>query len=122
MGTKLTGQGFTPTPVVNITGKVNGKFVGVLMDKGIERKMKRGKKFVYAFNVNSSDMSIQLPDASGEYKNTDVPQGTKVAVFAPTVLHKALQLATVGQTITVEYLGPKEGKNGAYHSFDVEAA
>lgn len=120
MGEKLTGKSMEPTPVISITGKEGGFFVGVAQDKGKEVALKRGKKMVYSFLVKDTDFPVQLKKADGNYGDVDVAENTKVSVFAPTVLNSALQLANVGDTIKIVYLGKARGKNGEYHNFDVE--
>jgi len=117
MITKLTGQEMKPTPVVGIAQKLNGVFTGVLLDKGHERKMKKGKKFVYRFKVVSGDMPISVRDGEG-FKDVDVKAGDEVSVFAGTVLHKAFQKAEIGMALKMTYLGIPVGKE--YHNFDVE--
>lgn len=123
MGIKLTGNDkkFDPTPVVGITQKEGGKFVGILADTGKEVQLKRYKKYVYNFKIEDTDMSIQIKK-DDEYVDTDVKAGQLVSVFAPTVLRKALMKAEVGQRIQIIYLGKQEGKDGGadYHGFDVE--
>lgn len=122
MGQKLTGGTLENTPVVGVTRKVGGTFIGVLQDKGREVKMRKGKGNIYAFIIEDVDgFPIEKKDdQTGKYIETEVGVGDKVSMFAPTVLHKALQKANVGDKIKIEYLGKKEGKNSDYHDFDAE--
>lgn len=119
MGTKLTGRPLEATPVVSITRKINGVFLGTLQDKGKEVKLRKGKANVYSLIVEDTTFDTQIKEG-GAYVNCDVKVGDKVSVFAPKVLHDAFQLANVGDKLRIEYLGKVAGKNGDYHNFDVE--
>lgn len=119
MGEKLTGLPREATPVVSITRKVGGTFLGILQDTGKEVKLRRGNATVFTFLVKDTDFDTQIKE-NGVYVNHDVAEGDKVSIFAPTVLKGALQMANVGDVIQIKYEGKKEGKNGAFHSFDVE--
>jgi hypothetical protein len=119
MGTKLTGQPLQATPVVSVTRKVNGSFLGVLQDKGKQVKLRRGNAIVYTFLVKETDFDTQIRKDDA-YVNCDVAEDEKVSIFAPKVLNDALQLASIGDVIRIEYLGKKPGRNGDYHNFDVE--
>lgn len=120
MGRKLTGQTLEPTPVVGITQKIGGKFVGTLVGERKEVKMKRGKKAVYLFTIEDSDMPVQIKGEDSRYKDIDVEPGEKVAIFAPTVLDRALSNVKLGERVQAIYLGEATGKNGNYHNFDAE--
>ena len=122
MGRKLTGVS-EPTPVVNIKGAPGSYFEGKLQSMGREVKMKRGKGIVFDFLLGDTDMGISLKDAKGAYNDiTSIEAGTLVAVFAPTVLAKALAKATLGDVIRFVYLGKLQGKESGteYHNYDVE--
>ena len=120
MGTKLTGQPRENTPVVAVTRKVDGYFVGILGDKGREVKMRRGKGNVYSFQVEDTDFPTELKTPEGKYIEAIIDIGAKVCIFAPKVLHEALQGANVGDKIKLVYLGKVQGQNADYHNFDVE--
>jgi hypothetical protein len=121
MGTKLTGQGLKPTPVVSVTQKEGGKFVGKLLAGAREVKLRRGKGYVYEFALSDTDMPIQIKDENGNYADvSEIAEGDKVSIFAPTVLRSALDKAAVGNVIQIIYLGKESGDKGEYHNFDVE--
>lgn len=119
MGTKLTGKPLEATPVVSVSRKIGGTFLGILQDKGKTVKLRRGQATVYSFLVKDTDFDTQIKHEDA-YVNCDVKENDKVSIFAPKVLNDALQQASIGDTIRIEYLGKKPGKNGEYHSFDVE--
>jgi hypothetical protein len=119
MGEKLGGKQMEPTPVVSITKKIGGTFLGVMQDTGRVVKLARGTATVYGFAVKDTDFDTQIK-RDGVYVNCDVKENDKVSIFAPTVLKSALQEASIGDVLRIEYLGKKAGKNGDYHAFDVE--
>jgi hypothetical protein len=119
MSEKLTGKREN-NPVVGVIRKLNGYFVGKLLDTGREVKMRKGKGHVYSFNIEDTDFSTQIKDKDGKYVEANVTPGMKVSIFAPTVLHGALQQAKIGDRIKLIYLGKAQGERSDYHNFDVE--
>lgn len=118
MGTKLTGQGIKPTPVVAIKKTPDTFFKGVLRDMGTERRLKKGMATVFTFELDSTDMDLHIKNpATGKYDDLkEVAQGDVVSVFAPTVLKAALLRGKVGAMTTIKFLGMKEN----YYNYDVE--
>jgi hypothetical protein len=116
-----TGSGnFKPTPLLNFRAGVNTKFKGKLLAEGRSVKVKKGTKIVYEFAAIDGDMPTQIKDAAGNYVDTEVKEGDKVAVFAPTVLNTKLAQVPVGTVVEIEYQGLQIGKTGTqFHAFKV---
>lgn len=110
-----------PTPVVNLRETVGGFFEGALLGGPREVKMKRGKGIVYEFGINDTDLPIQMKGKDGKYTEVTVNAGDKVALFAPTMLARALSGAKIGEVIRITYLGKAIGQSGTeYHNFNAE--
>jgi hypothetical protein len=121
MAKKLNGN-MERTPIIAATRKVGGKFKGrIISNVPREVKMKRGNGYVFEFNILDTDFSVEMKDEkTGNYVETNVEEGDRVSVFAPTVLKSALCKADSGAIVTFEYLGKEAGDNGDYHNFSVE--
>lgn len=124
MGTKLnTRPPLDPTPLVNVKGKEGQTFIGKYI--GVRTvDMSFGPRNVYEFQIQDGDMpTLVKQTGSDDYKDCEVKENEKVAIFAPTRLDTALKQAKPGQTIKITYLGlgkkPKRGGNKP-HEYDVE--
>ena len=114
MGRKLSGM--EPTPFVSIRDKVGSTFVGTLIGGPREVPLKKGKGYIYDFKAEGGTAPIKIKQ-DGVVSEATVAKGDLVAVFAPTVLYKALLKATAGMRIQITYIGFPDNK---YHNFDVE--
>jgi hypothetical protein len=120
MGRKLTSD-MQATPVVSLTEKEGAFFQGVLVERKLV-KTQWGERPLFNFELDDTDMRITKKEGK-EYLETDVEQGATVAVFAPTMLDRALVKAEAGDKLKIVYTGlgksAKKGRN-APHTFDVE--
>lgn len=129
MGTKLSTSSVTFPPSVNVRGEKGQYFKGELLGhKAVEGQFvdeRTGKKKLanyYSFKVLDTDMAIQRKEGK-EYVDVAVNVGDSVEIGAPTRLNNALSKASVGQIITIKYLGlgKATGKGGKPHEYEVEA-
>jgi hypothetical protein len=120
MGRTLTTNG--PSKLVQIKEKEGVTFTGVLLNMGKEVKMAQGKSMVFDFSVLDGDVNYVEKQENGKYVGVDVNEGERVAVFAPSLLARALAQAQVGEKVKITYLGlgkKTKGRN-APHTFDVK--
>lgn len=120
MGRKLSSN-MKATPVVNVTEKEDSFLQGILKERK-EVTTQYGLRPVFILSLNDTDMRTVAKEGK-EFKDVEVEQGADVAVFAPTMLDRALIQAKNGEEVRIVYKGMgkslKKGRN-APHLFEVE--
>ena len=113
MGKMLACEGGTMSNdvVVNVKSKAGETFIGKLLEHKITKSPYKSadgspKNFdIYVFEAIGGDMEFVRKDVNKEYKPTNVEEGEKVSVFAPSRLVAGLNQASIGQTLKITYLG-----------------
>ncbi len=131
MGKSLSTSSRTmePSVTVNVRGEEGQTFVGIL--KAARTAPSRFKDQagnvrnhnIYEFELLETDMELTVKKGDGYAPVKNSKAGDTVSIFAPTRLHNALSLATVGDTIAIQYLGRGKATKmgGVPHDYKVEA-
>lgn len=117
MAEELVGKPRESTPTVRFQdGKIGASFTGKLVTKK-QAKVRNKPISVYEFQAIKGDAVITKRLAPKQYEPVKVAEGDLVALFGSTVLDTKLEEASVGDVLTITYLGVPDGK--AYNDFRV---
>ncbi len=131
MGKSLStaSRSMEPSVTVNVRGEEGQTFVGIL--KAARTAPSRFKDQagnvrnhnIYEFELLETDMELTVKKGDAYVLAKSAKAGDIVSIFAPTRLHNALSQASVGDTITVQYLGLGKATKmgGKPHEYKVEA-